>query len=451
MELEIQQYLNYKWMMSAIFREKGYIKEICKDNDDFEYMFFHESNLIYLTEILNGALSYKCFDEQKLDNIVSAMDYFVEKYKDHDDKKEQVQYCNTIIQLAKHPKGKSIKKFYKEQYSTRNQLPCNIVTTKIKNDIDKQMTLDIYYLYNILGITVIEGSLVNDIQFIRSINIFIKECPEIMCEASINQYITDIVSKNKDSEEYKNNEEFRELNDSLEEYLEEIEKNSDELSNQILKQTIFSLIFNENINKTLYELRNSPNKSDFFGQLQFDILCEFIMNNKDTCMFDNRMRENMREILFAFISENKGLDMKYPLNELKVNLNLYEDESFKQKNIEFYKNIGKHYMQTMVQYDEPYIKHYKHLINTFINSTNHFLITIVDDDCDYRLEAENLYTPCYINYILNTYTLIKENPIFRQRMEDLLYANRILLELKEEKILQVNNYKVEKKVKKLSR
>ena len=451
MELEIQQYLNYKWMMSAIFREKGYIEEICKDNNDFENMFFHESNLIYLTEILNGALSYKCFDEQKLDNITSAMNYFIRKYKDVDDKSELIQYCNAIIQLAKHPKGKSINKFYREQYSTRNQSPCNIVTSKIKNDIDKQMVLDIYYLYNILGMAVIDESLTNDIQCIRSINIFIKECPEIMCEASINQYITDIVSQNKDGEEYKNNKEFRELNDSLEEYLEEIEKNSDELSNQILSQTIFSLIFNENINKTLYELRNNPNKKDFFAQSQFDILCEFIMNNKETCMFDTRMRENMREILFAFISENKELEMKYSLNELKLNLNIYEDEEFKQKNIQFYKNIGKHYMQPMVQYDEQYVKHYKHLINTFINSTNHFIITIVDDDSDYREEAENLYTPCYINYILNTYPLIKENPIFRQRMEDLLYANRVLLLLKEETKLQENNYKVEKKVKKLSR
>ena len=83
------------------------------------------------------------------------------------------------------------------------------------------MVLDIYYLYNILGMAVIDESLTNDIQCIRSINIFIKECPEIMCEASINQYITDIVSQNKDGEEYKNNKEFRELNDSLEEYLEE--------------------------------------------------------------------------------------------------------------------------------------------------------------------------------------------------------------------------------------
>lgn len=451
MELEIQQYLNYKWMMSAIFREKGYIEKICKDNNDFENMFFHESNLIYLMEILNGALSYKCFDEQKLDNIVCAMNYFIEKYKSDDDKKELVQYCNTIIQLTEHPKGKSIKKFYKEQYSTRNQLPCNIVTTKIKNDIDKQMALDIYYLYNILGITVIEDSLTDDIQCIKSINIFIKECPSIMCETSINQYITDIVMQNKDVEEYKNNDEFRELNDSLEEYLEDIEKNSNELCNQILKQTIFSLIFNENINSTLDELRNSPNKSDFFNQLQFDILCEFIMNNKETCMFDVKMRDNMREILFAFISENKQLNMKYSLNELKLNLNIYEDEEFKQKNIEFYKNIGKLYMYPIVQYDEPYIKRYKHLINTFINSTNHFVITVVDDDTDYRTELDNLYIPCYINYILNTYPLIKESPIFRQRMEDLLYANRLLLELKEETKLQENNYKVEKKVKKLSR
>lgn len=230
-------------------------------------------------------------------------------------------------------------------------------------------------------------------------------------------------------------------------YLDEIDENAEELSNQVLQQTIFSLIFNQELNMTLSQLRESPNKQDFFDQMQFDILCNFIMSNRKTCIFDTRTMNNMRNILFAFIEENPHLNMKYTLNELKISLNTFEDEEFKKKNVEFYKKIGKDYMQPMQQYDELYLNEFKNMINIFISSTNHLIITILNDDLDFMDGVENLYIPCYINYIMNHYPLIIENPIYMQKIQDLLYANSLWLDLKQENALQIQNYKVQKKVK----
>ena len=449
MEDEIREYMNCKWMLHAIYRENGYIEQHSENDNEFERLFFHENNLSYLTEILKGGLEYQCFDNAKLHNIKTAMKYFIEKYKNNEEKEETVKHCTQILKLTKHPKGKSIKYFYIDQYTTRYQTPCDKVTPEIMLDIDKQMLLDIYYLNCLWKLDENGKPLTKDIQFLKSINMIIKDCPEIVCEESMNLYIKNILEKNKELEEYETSGQFKELNDSLADYLNQINDNSDLLEKQMIRQTMFSLIFEQDMDDRLRKMMKMPNKGEFFEQTQFDVLCDYIMNYKEKCMFDSNIRENIRKILHAFLSENKNLTMNYTLNELKTSLNVIEDEEFRQKNLEFYKNIGEEYMQPMISNDHEYINGYKNMINLYIRSTIEILVNIVDDKRDYSWGAEIAYTPYFINFIINNYELIRENPVYMKKIEDLLYANLVSMEIKKEPKIRLDNHKMQKKVKSL--
>lgn len=190
MEEQIKEYINYKWMLCAIYRENDYIEKKCNSDQEFEYLFFHESNLICLASLLQGSLGYQCFDEYKLNNIASAMEYFISKYENDKDKEKTLRYCTEILKLTRHPKGKSIKYFYQEQYDTRYQTSSKKVTNEMKIDIDKQIILDMNNLTYLYQLDVSEKMPINDMQFIKSVNMFIKECPEIVCEGTMNLYIS---------------------------------------------------------------------------------------------------------------------------------------------------------------------------------------------------------------------------------------------------------------------
>lgn len=435
----IQSYLYYKCMLSSIFREDGYIEKSCEKEPDFEIVFLNNNSL----EILKLSILDGIFDKNKLHKIGNAMEYFIRK---HSDNKHIVNYCSGILLLTQKQKIKSQNNFYKEQYNVRNQTSGKLITSDMKELIDKQIILDIIYLQKIAITQDMNKLPINDINFLKSVNVFISECPEIIYENSMNDYIGLVLEKNK---EYKDNEELQELNNLLIEHLNKRKEEAYELDSEIVKQTIFSLIFSSRINEIIEELKVTPNKEDFFNQFTFDIVCDYIMESRENCMFDSHIRNNIRELLFAFLEENKNLNMKYTLNELKIALNMYEDENFKKKNLEFYNKKGNDYMYGMTANDIKNPENYKKYINSFINRTISFLTLITDVDSNYALESTDEYTPGYINYILNNYPMILENEIFVERIQDILMANEMWLQCENAKIELIENNKVQKKVKKL--
>ena len=50
MDEELLGYVNYKWMVSAIYREHGYIEEYCKEDKEFEQNFFCKINLDHIIQ-----------------------------------------------------------------------------------------------------------------------------------------------------------------------------------------------------------------------------------------------------------------------------------------------------------------------------------------------------------------------------------------------------------------
>lgn len=439
MEEKLKDYLDYKCMLSAIFRENGYIEKNCEENPDFENIFLNNNSL----ENLKLLILDNIFDDDKLNRITNTMEYFIKKYNNN---KIIVNYCSEILEIIQKKKKKSQSNFYREQYNVRNQTSRKLVTKDMKEIIDKQIVIDIVYLEKLIISQDMDNPPINDINFLKSINLFISECPEIIYENSMNNYITMVLEENR---KYKDNEELQKFNNLLLEYLNTKKEEAYELDYQIVKQTIFSLIFSNRVEAILKELKNTPNKEDFFNQEDFDIVCEYIIENKETCMMDSYIRNNVRELLFAFLEENKNLNMKYTLNELKIALNIYEDEKFKEKNLEFYNKKGKDYMYSMTTNDIKKPEDYKKYINAFINRTISFLTLITDSDSDYVLESADEYTPSYINYILNNFPVISNNRIFMERIEDILIANELWLEHNNAGVELVENYKIQKKVKKL--
>lgn len=442
MDEELLKYVNYKWIVSAIYREEGYIENNCTEDDEFEQDFFCTVNLDHMITILEGNLEYQMFDKQKLNNIASAMRYFIQKYEHDKDKESKIASCNRILDLTKHPKGKSIKHFYKEEYKIRNQEPLKKVTPDIKIEIDKQLIIDIKYL---VALTRLSDKIpVGDVEFLKSVNIFIYEYPKIMMDIHIYQYLLYIL---KENQKYKENEELQRLNNSLLDYFNETEKKDEELHNQACKQNIFSLLFNSDLERLLTALKES---ADFFDQTNFDILCEYIIKNVETCMFDDNIRSNAKELLHTFISENPNLNMKYSLNELKISLNVHENKEFKEKNIKFYRHIGKQYRLYLPHNDNLMLQRFKKVINERISSTAYYLLKILSIEEDYGSISANPYVANYINYILDNYPLIKENPMYLDNIEDILIENKYWLQYNVKDVASIKeSLEIQKKIKKL--
>ena len=292
MDEELLGYVNYKWMVSAIYREHGYIEEYCKEDKEFEQNFFCKINLDHIILILEGNLEYQMFNEQRLHTIASAMRYFIQKYEHDKDKEAQVESCYKILYLTKHPKGKSTKNFYKEEYKVRNQRSLRILSSKVKIEIDKQLILDINYLTKLIRLS--DEIQAGDIEFLKSVNIFIYEYPKIIWVRGVYESLNVILLENQ---KYKENEELQRLNNILLDYLSQIKKNDQQIVKESQNQNIFSLLFNSDLEELLSLLKGSV----FFNQINFDILCEYIMQNKQTYIFDTNIRNNARKLLHAFI------------------------------------------------------------------------------------------------------------------------------------------------------
>lgn len=204
-------------------------------------------------------------------------------------------------------------------------------------------------------------------------------------------------------------------------------------------------MFNSDVVEILEIVKEAKNGDEFFNEQVLDIICEIIDMNKEKCMFDTNIVENVRELVFAF--NEKGLLTNEKLNDLKRKLNIYMNEEYKEKNNQFYKKVFDNYncgLYIIKDFDK-----FKKRINTLIRNTSYFISQLRDFSIPVNEIAYDKYTSMYINYILDNYPLIREDTLYVERIKDIVecnYAYLVHARLDDPLFLN-NNIKLGKKIK----
>lgn len=442
---KIIEYSNYKLMLAGIFAKENHIVEKARQNKQFKDSFYTYDNLIKLLEILRGSLGFEMFDSEKIETIKKAMKYYIKECKEEN--QEVVGICKKILWQTMIPFRKSTDDFYKQEYETRYKQSCNEITEEVKQQIDAEMINDSYNL-SIL-ILYMQGETVEleycDIPFLHSINTFIDECPEILYENKIYEYIDRVIDENK---LYQDDKELQRLNSEITDLFEKLTEDDKILSEQLMMQAYFSLIFSEDINASIKEFYSSSREEDIFNQDILSILYSYILENQDTCMFDSARLNNLRELLLAFHQE--GILSNQKLNELKVLLNKSIDIEYERKNQEFYistlEAYNSHLSQKVLDYNKT-----KNLINIFIQNTGQAMSQLLEISIDSKDIADDNFISFYLNYLMDKYPLIRENPIYIDRIMDILLYNDIYLKIQQNKddIAILSNRELQEKINKL--
>lgn len=442
---KIIEYSNYKFMLAGIFAKENHIVEKARQNKQFKDSFYTYDNLIKLLEILRGSLGFEMFDSEKIETIKKAMKYYIKECKEEN--QEVVGICKKILWQTMIPFRKSTDDFYKQEYETRYKQSCNEITEEIKQQIDAEMINDSYNL-SIL-ILYMQGETVEleycDIPFLHSINTFIDECPEILYEDKIYEYIDRVIDENK---LYQDDKELQRLNSEITDLFEKLIEDDKILSEQLMMQAYFSLIFIEDINASIKEFYSSSRAEDVFNQDILNILYSYIAENQDTCMFDSARLNNLRTLLLAFHKE--GILSNQKLNELKVLLNKSIDIEYERKNQEFYistlEAYNSHLSQKVLNYNKT-----KNLINIFIQNTGQVMSQLLEISIDSKDIADDNFISFYLNYLMDKYPLIRENPIYIDRIMDILLYNDIYLKIQQNKddIAILSNRELQEKINKL--
>lgn len=441
MEETVKEYITNKELLAALFIGENYLVEEMAKNKEYETYLFENYNLKYIRNIIKTPLSVRVFDDDKTKTIKNAMKYYLKNNNNIDD--EKLNLIKEILKASELPNLKSNDKFYKLQYEIRNGKKCKKLTPEIKAKLDFHILKDAKYLIDVYAC--ISGEKVeifeNDIDFLKSINMFIDECPELLVYPQVENYIKLTLDANK---EYTDNEELTKLNDSLLEYFDEIYERSAILDHQATQQSIFSLMFNNDVNEILDAVKEADNGNEFFNEQVLNIICEIIDMNKEKCMFDTNIVENVRELVLTF--NEKGLLTNEKLNDLKRKLNIYINEEYKEKNNQFYKNIFESYNNAKYTIED--YGQFKTFVNTLIRNTSYFLAQLRDFKIPTIELAYDNYVAMYINYILDNYPLIREDTLYIERIEEIRKYNYAYLINNQPDVLFLNNnMKLEKKIK----
>lgn len=442
---KIQEYMSNKWVMSTLFVGEDYIERTSKENEWFRNEFFSEQSLNYVLYLLNNEHHMKILDKDKKVSLKQALNYYLKEYPNVDGQKKQIIY--SILDKLEKTTIRNTNKFYKLQYEIRNEKKCRKTTPELKMEIDAAIINDSTYLIDISKAFNNEfpNFYVNDIDFLKSLMIFIEECPEMTKISAIDSYIQAVLKLNK----MYTDPELKRLNDSLIEYFDEKKEREYKLHHEIMKQSIFSLIYNENIREILKETKENPAASILFDKNIFEMVKELIEKNKQTCMFDKNIIENVRELVFAFY------DMKVitnqELNDIKKELNIYMDEEYNNENKKFYIDMFYEYNSKEMKITNFY--DFKKTVNAFISNTENILSSIIDFEIDSSTLAQDQFISLYINYILNNYPLVREEIVYIDRIKDILNANLEYMDNSEEMdlVCLANNDKLQKKIKKLQK
>lgn len=440
MEETVKKYIMNKAIMAALFVGENYLVEEMKENKEYEIYLFDNYNLEYIRDIIK--IQVRVFDDDKIKTIKNAMKYYLEN--NNNIASEKLKLIKEILSLTGLTKFKSNDKFYKLQYEIRNGEKCEKLTPQIRETIDLHILKDMKYLTDVYAC--ISGEEVeifkNDIDFLKSVNMFIDECPELLAFQQVENYIRLTLDENK---KYKDNEELTKLNDSLLEYFDEIYERSANLEHQVIKQSIFSLMFNSNISEILDVVKEAKNGDEFFNEQVLNIICEIIDMNEEKCMFDINIAENARELVLAF--HEKGLLTNQKLNDLKRKLNIYIDEKYRKNNEQFYINIFNNY--NCGRYIIEDFNKFKKNVNILISNTSYFMSQLRQLSTPVDEISYDKYTSMYVNYILNNYPLIREDILYIERIDDIVeYNYAYLVHARfEDPLFLNNNIKLRKKIK----
>ncbi len=442
---KIQEYMNNKWVMSTLFVGEDYIIKTSEQNEWFRNEFFSEQSLKYIFHLLNNEHHIQVLDDDKIQSLKQALNYYLKNYPNMDDQKYQT-IINILDKISKII-IRNTNKFYKIQYEIRNEKKCKKITPQIKMEIDASIINDSTHLIEISKAFNKEfpNFLVDDIEFLKSVMAFIEECSELFEIPSINSYIQTILKLN----EMYSNPELKRLNDSLKKYFEVKRQRDYELQREIMKQSIFSLIYNENIREVLKKLKEDSASSALFDKDIFKIVKELIDKNKEKCMFDKNIIENVRELVFAFYSMDVISNKE--LNEIKIDLNIYMDEKYNDKNKQFY--IDTFYEYNTQEMEIINFNDFKKTVNSLISNTENILSAIIDFEIDSSDIAKDKFIPLYINYILNNYPIVREDIVYIDRIKDILNNNLSYMNNSEEidQVCLLNNDNLQKKIKKLQK
>lgn len=388
----------------------------------FEKKFYSMDSLNILYSILNGSLSVKIFDENKIKIIKKLMNFYLEKYSSIHN--EIISMCSLILKQVDNQKGKSNDEFYKEQYQIRTCKKCDTVTDELKKEIDERIVADIDTLKELLNI-VNENDVnidLNNEKTLSSIALFLYECPDIFYIQSI----SNVIINKLDEMDFKiEDETIDELSDFIAEKLLYINIYQSKLEDLAYNQTFISLISRNDLEAVINVMEEDSLENVFDEELLKTIELYLEENEKD-CMFSNIQLNNI--LTLALVMHKMGIIDTQKLNDLKIRINQsinksYNDKEYINKNRKYYEQLYKLYMGSPLYLnliEESAEQKIKHGLDKLMTNTGGVLSDIIDFVVPEKLVCMNSDFLFHMNYIMNKYPMLLKDQIYSDRLKSIL-------------------------------
>lgn len=437
----VENYMKSAWLVANIFMGKDFILSNCSENKEYKEELYNYDSFEKLFDLLDVSdMKVQIFDKSKLETINAIINDYLNNHYNGD--KNILEICNKVLKLTNKNNKRNVSNFYLLQYYKRNHDYCKKITPQIKDEIDLSLINDVKLLNGLVNYLNgnIEDELVNDISFLKSINAFIYDIPEFFYEDKLYNYVNNILNKNK---EYDSDMQFNRLNRVALKELGKISLNKKILNKMLSRERIISVLFHQDI----YQIIDKLDKEDnFFTQEVLSVICEFVKENKEYCIFDKKRRDNVRELLLRFSYKNMLNSLE--LNEMKRLLNVMDNDEYKDKNKNFYKVISMKYIPfdcVIEDYD-----YFKNQINYLIQNTCSSILKIIDLSIPTEEIAKDPNICYYICYIINSYPIIYENSVYMNRIQNIISDYYELMENKNDyELPKYTAKKLKEKIKKL--
>lgn len=437
----VEEYMKSAWLVANIFMGKDFILSNCSQNEEYKANLYNYDSFKKLLKLLDVSdMKVQIFDKTKLETINSIINEYLHNHSNIDNNSFDI--CNKILKLANKNNKKNVSNFYLLQYYKRNHDYCKKVTPEVKDEIDLCLINDVKLLNNLTSYLSgdKEEKPVNDISFLKSINAFIYDIPEFFYEDKLYNYVNSILIKNK---EYDSDSNFNKLNRVALKELGKISLNKKMLDKMLLKERILSILFHQDVNHIIDKLDDEGN---FFTDEVLSIICEFVKEGTEHCIFDKRRRDNARELLLRFYDKNMLNNSE--LNDMKRFLNVLDNDEYRNKNKLVYKAMAMKYIPydcLIENYDE-----FKNQINYLIQNNYSTLLKIIDLSVPTEELAKNPNICYYICYIMNDYPIIYENSVYMNRIQNIIFNYYELIEDRNDyHLTKHTEKKLKEKIKKL--
>lgn len=441
----IKQYCNQKFMFSMIF-DKSIVSGMSKmRNKKNEERFFKAETLEYLKDtIIDKEIKY---DNYKLNLIKEYLFGYIAVYGNDETKNNIINLCKEILHLMIDEKQSGIKKFYQYEWQLRTNNAIKEYHDK-KQQIDKSISLDYTYI-NALLKNQSMTKLKEDINCLLSLNAFTVECPVLFMNPVFLHNVRKLLELNKNSTIY----EVQALSCQISNFIKNLEMDNEEIFTICQDQSILSLIFCPNFEDALNEIDKNIGDTNFYNTQRFQLFKRIIIEGSEKCIFDNKKKEYVYILLAKF---RHNLDLSNAeQNDIKIALNHYEDEEYNQKNNAFYINCYQlHHTQRFNHCNEKILctDYGKSIIDEMIYYDSYVFKKLLDPDLDITELATFKNSIYSINYIINCFPVITENPIYLERISNLLELNDMIYSVNSETSeSKEENRQTLKKIKKLQK